>query len=129
MWCKSVGFVCRLAPLLILRRIAKRLCRKLSVVCLSTRMLKFSTVALRLQVTSGSFAMAGQSKHFRSANVQNFNRSTNVDLSTSPPLLQNCLLCLRCSSRPVVSQRWKSHTLCQVLACALAGATWQCVWL
>lgn len=79
--------------------------------------------------SSGSFAMAGQSKHFRSANVQNFNRSTNVDLSTSPPLLQNCLLCLRCSSRPVVSQRWKSHTLCQVLACALAGATWQCVWL
>jgi hypothetical protein len=24
---------------------------------------------------------------------------------------------------------WNRHTLCQVLACVSAGATWQCVWL
>jgi hypothetical protein len=26
-------------------------------------------------------------------------------------------------------QHWESHTLCQVLVCVSARATWQCVWL
>ena len=44
---------------------------------------------IELQLTVRGLAMAGQSKHFRSANVQKFNRSTKVQFCTSAPLLPN----------------------------------------
>jgi hypothetical protein len=45
-----------------------------------------------LPITSGSFAMAGQSKHFRSAYVQRLIEAHKFNFATSAPLLQNCLL-------------------------------------
>jgi len=61
-------------------------------------------------------------------------RSTDLRFTTSPAIATYTLLCLRCSfsvvGLSVVSVVWwGSHTLCQALVLALAGAAWQCVWL
>jgi len=70
--------------------------------------------------------------------AQKFNRRTALEPTTKlsyealhPPLRQAAVSCcpsdfhIDCLS--VV--QWDRHTLCQVLVGALAGATWQCVWL
>jgi len=81
---QSVGFVRLVAPLLILRRIAKRLCRK--IVCLLVGTVDVSTVALRLQATSRVLAMGGifctkfDTKHECSNLAKSFIRSTSARL-------------------------------------------------
>ena len=68
--------------------------------------------------------------------AQNFNRRTALEPTTNlsyealnPPLRQTavmgCPSVFRVDCLSVV--RWNRHTLCQVLVCALVGATWQCV--
>jgi len=70
--------------------------------------------------------------------AKKFNRRTALELTTklsyealNPPLRQTAVSCCPSVFRPdcLSVVRWDRHTLCQVLVCALAYATWQCVWL
>lgn len=70
--------------------------------------------------------------------AQKFNRRTALEPTTklsyealNPPLRQTAVVRSVFFFRPdcLSVVRWNRHTLCQVLACGVVGATWQCVWL
>lgn len=85
---------------------------------------------LRLLLTVLSYTQAGTFSTKLSYEELNFKFSTFLSYEARNP-------CLRIGDVVsslfffvlFISQRWVSHTLCQVLVCVSTGATWQCVWL
>ncbi len=130
---KRVGLWVALQLFLFCEGIAKRLCRKLHCRSVYVCRLMVALSGFRVADNGSRLCVVADLDALHCQPTKMLIRCTKLQFCTEPAITQNRCCAFVVLFCPLYSRSilllLGSHTLCQVLVCVSARATWQCVWL